>query len=175
MPKVEVVKDLFGRSRARTSTRKPSTARRSNSVLAGDKKDVLLDVTPLSLGIETLGGVMTKMIQKNTTIPTKFADVFDSRGQPAGGDDQGLQGEREMAGGNKLLGSSTWKASRRRRAACRRSRSRSTSTRTASCTSAGQEHRQGKQDHDQANSGLTEARSAHSEGRRSQQGRDQSV
>ena len=75
-------------------------------VLQGDVKDVLLlDVTPLSLGIETLGGVMTKLIEKNSTIPTKKSQVFSTAA-----DDQPavsihvLQGEREMASGNKTLG-----------------------------------------------------------------------
>jgi len=76
------------------------------SVLAGDRKDVLLlDVTPLSLGIETLGGVMTKMIQKNTTIPTKHSQVFSTAedNQPAV-TIKCFQGEREMASANKMLG-----------------------------------------------------------------------
>jgi molecular chaperone DnaK len=75
-------------------------------VLKGDVKDVLLlDVTPLSLGIETLGGVLTKLIQKNTTIPTKASQVFSTAE-----DNQNavtihvLQGEREMAKANKSLG-----------------------------------------------------------------------
>ncbi|MCF8080061.1 MAG: molecular chaperone DnaK [Desulfobacterales bacterium] len=75
-------------------------------VLQGDVKDVLLlDVTPLSLGIETLGGVMTKLIEKNTTIPTKKSEVFSTAedNQPAV-TVHVLQGEREMASGNKTLG-----------------------------------------------------------------------
>jgi molecular chaperone DnaK len=75
-------------------------------VLKGDVKDVLLlDVTPLSLGIETLGGVMTRLIEKNTTIPTKKSQVFSTAAdsQPAVSIHV-LQGEREMAAGNKTLG-----------------------------------------------------------------------
>ena len=75
-------------------------------VLAGDVKAVLLlDVTPLSLGIETLGGVMTKLIEANTTIPTKKSQVFSTAAdnQPAV-DVHVLQGERPMAKDNKLIG-----------------------------------------------------------------------
>jgi molecular chaperone DnaK len=76
------------------------------AVLKGDVKDVLLlDVTPLSLGIETLGGVMTRLIEKNTTIPTKKSQIFSTAedNQPAVSVHV-LQGEREMASGNKTLG-----------------------------------------------------------------------
>ena len=75
-------------------------------VLAGDVKDVLLlDVTPLSLGIETLGGVMTKLIEANTTIPAKKSQVFSTAAdnQPAV-DVHVLQGERPMAKDNKMIG-----------------------------------------------------------------------
>ena len=110
MPKVqEKVKEFFGKEPRRDVNPDEAVAVGAaiqGQVLSGDRKDVLLlDVTPLSLGIETLGGVMTKMINKNTTIPTKHAQVFSTAD-----DNQGavtikvFQGEREMAAGNKLLG-----------------------------------------------------------------------
>jgi molecular chaperone DnaK len=110
MPKVqETVRELFGREPRKDVNPDEAVAVGAaiqGAVLAGERKDVLLlDVTPLSLGIETLGGVMTKMIQKNTTIPTKFSQVFSTAedGQPAV-TIKVFQGEREMASGNKLLG-----------------------------------------------------------------------
>ena len=103
-------------------------------VLAGDVKDVLLlDVTPLTLGIETKGGVMTKLIERNTTIPTRKGEVFSTAedNQPSV-EIHVLQGEREMATYNKSLGKFQLTGIRRRHAASRRSRSASTSTPTAS-------------------------------------------
>jgi len=110
MPMVqEMVKNFFGREPRKDVNPDEAVAVGAaiqGAVLGGDVKDVLLlDVTPLSLGIETLGGVMTKIIQKNTTIPTKATQVFSTAD-----DNQGavtvhvLQGEREMAAGNKSLG-----------------------------------------------------------------------
>ena len=110
MPKVqEKVKEFFGQEPRKDVNPDEAVAVGAaiqGQVLSGDRTDVLLlDVTPLSLGIETLGGVMTKMITKNTTIPTKFAQTFSTAddNQPAV-TIKVYQGEREMATANKSLG-----------------------------------------------------------------------
>jgi len=110
MPKiVETVKNFFGKEPNKSVNPDEVVAMGAaiqGGVLQGDVKDVLLlDVTPLSLGIETLGGVSTKLIEKNTTIPTKKSQVFSTAedNQPAVSI-RVLQGEREMASDNKILG-----------------------------------------------------------------------
>ena len=110
MPKVqEKVKQFFGREARKDVNPDEAVAVGAaiqGAVLVGEQRDVLLlDVTPLSLGIETLGGVMTKMITKNTTIPTKFSQVFSTADdhQPAV-TVKVYQGERDIAAGNKALG-----------------------------------------------------------------------
>ena len=110
MPKVQAkVKEIFGKEPSKGVNPDEVVAVGAaiqGGVLTGDVKDVLLlDVTPLSLGIETLGGVSTRLIEKNTTIPTKKSQIFSTAAdnQPAV-EIHVLQGEREMAGGNKTLG-----------------------------------------------------------------------
>ena len=110
MPKVqEVVKEMFGKEPHRGVDPDEVVAMGAAvqaGVLSGDVKDVLLlDVTPLSLGIETLGGVLTRLIDRNTTIPTKKSEVFSTAADnQTSVEVHVLQGEREMAKDNRTLG-----------------------------------------------------------------------
>jgi molecular chaperone DnaK len=156
MPKVrEVVKDFFGKE-PHTGVNPDEVvamgAAIQAGVLQGDVKDVLLlDVTPLSLGIETLGGVFTRMIDRNTTIPTKKSQVYST----AEDNQQAVtirvfQGEREMAADNKMLGQFDLVGipGRAARRAADRGHVRHRRQRHRQRVGQGQGHRQGTADQD---------------------------
>ena len=141
IPRVQqIVKDLFGKEPHKGVNPDEVVAIGAAvqaGVLAGEVKDLLLlDVTPLSLGIETLGGVMTTLIQRNTTIPSKKSETFSTAADnQTSVEVHVLQGERPMARDNRTLGQvPPVGPARPRRAAYRRSKSPSTSTPTASST-----------------------------------------
>ena len=148
---VETVKKFFGKEPNSTVNPDEVVAWAPPSrrgVLSGDVKDILLlDVTPLSLGVETLGGVMTRLIERNTTIPAKqVGDLLHRRrtARPRWRSTCCRASARWRAT-TARSGASTSRASRRRRAACRRSRSPSTSTPTASSTSRAKDKATGKE------------------------------
>ncbi len=184
MPLVQkVVRDLFGKEPRKDVNPDEAVAVGAAiqaGVLAGDVKDVLLlDVTPLSLGIETLGGVMTKLIEKNTTIPTKANQVFSTAD-----DNQTavtihvLQGERERASDNKSLGRfdlADIPAGTARHAAGR-GHLRHRCQRHSECVGQGQGYGQGTEDRYQGLQRPQRAGNpAHGQGRRSARGRGQAL
>ncbi len=128
MPRIqELVNELFGKEPHKGVNPDEVVAVGAaiqGGVLEGEVKDLLLlDVTPLTLGIETLGGVATQMIPRNTTIPTRKTETFSTAADSQTSVEMHvLQGERPMARDNRTLGKFHLTASRRRRAACRRSR-----------------------------------------------------
>ena len=128
VPKVqEIARELFGREPHKGVNPDEVVAIGAGvqaGVLAGEVKDLLLlDVTPLSLGIETLGGVMATLITRNTTIPTKKSEIFSTAAESQTSVEvHVLQGERPMAKATEPLAGFIWSESRRRHAACRRSR-----------------------------------------------------
>ena len=129
IPKVQqIVRDLFGKEPNKSVNPDEVVAVGAavqGGVLGGEVKDVLLlDVTPLSLGIETLGGVFTKLIERNTTIPTRKSEVFSTAAEIADlGRDQGVPGRTRDGAGQPAAGSfPVGRISRRLRAASRRSK-----------------------------------------------------